>query len=1474
MLTSKKGAFLARWQKRQLPSQLFAVVRHAERADSVYSFYQGQRWTQTLDFHRFPVDPPLSDAGLEAASTDTGRTVRDFVHSTGSHVHIVVTSPYFRCVQTAVEICRSLCKVRLLVDRSLGEIFGPQIMGDDKPNCPVRPMESVVQYARSRGVRCMSRAIGEWPVWPEDLKAARRRYANRFLTFLQRSTLTKRNFIIVTHGDCVGAALSMMPSQLGTNVQKIDFGGMFMSSRRTSAPAQAARGGNAGNRASSCGAASGSRKSTSIVPVHSMSDDEDGPAMEAEEIDSPKLWKTLADLEKTSPGWGDRQTSPGTDPHMPPNSARRSQAQECHLPEPPKASDGWEVKTHAITLGSKVGGGSMSIFTKKVTMLLKNSKFSKEQVERLLGQLSDRPLGGRDDEGDPAAMQLQAASLDQRSNMPGLTSASLSTYMFGASEFGTHSEIPDFGSDVGSEFGGGESRSNTLTSMEGALSGGNMDVAMARLQNGPNRRRTKRKSQHNDDSPTFIGYADQRASTAVIFEDEALNLVGEQAQFDSSAEFPDEDEWATAQTSSPRIQVIPAFGCQGVENSKLMARRRSNAHTSSSGATSDSASSAAGSTVEATTSDPVQTNNTSRTSSFGFLMRKSGSSSPRTMSGGHGGGSSISRFLGLPGGRRTATSNSATSTPWSTPQASAPAEAAAQANAPDGKLVLQGNALMQRRMAARAQSQGGAAAAKAASPGLQLPAGAASGSQSPTVSQFATPTGASSPMLTPASRCSDASTAGSPTSEERPAVALNLENSMLMRRRGRTTSGAGCEAAGGVVFLGGSEEAKDEAEEPPPGVQPLIAPCLQNSVLVRRRSAKSATTGSGVTSGAAAAAAAAAAALEAQRQEAMVEPLIAPCLQNSVLIRRRSGKSATVASGSSASGVVTSAVAAAAAAAVAAEALAHEAAKDEAEEQPGVQPLIAPCLQNSVLMRRRSGKSATTGAGVTSDAAAAATAAAAEAEAKPAVVPLNLENFLLMRRRARAGTGSSAPPAEGADEAPLPPSCVAEAPTPPPPMLDQADASQAPALNAVGSSALMRRRARSGTTGSMVSPSADSDAAAEAAKKASLHAGKQDASELIVVTPPVSPSAKEAREAIPRLKMAAAIAEAQAQAKGVVDLTGDGDSPTQIAAAELEKSLRRKRRSSSVAAIPRLDLAEVTSATPASELTSPSRQRSSFKADGASEGKRREKGSSRAGEAKSLAGNDGHRREPAHPQDPANGVAEQSASPSSPSQRRKTRSSSVSALTSPTSGASEKSRLGAKAEIPQLTLPAVQKGGVLEPPSLAPLDGLASRRRSRSKSGTTLLSPTGGDAGSSGGGVAPLLQLPGAKNSSRGATALAEQFGQIDKQSGRVRSGGAITQPTSPLSPLSPLSGFGSSRLRLAEPLTPGGSRPSDDSREAASSEGGARVRRPSRSGSTSSAAGDAIVRSRAALAPVLNPEPALSPKPMRRMPVEASLLS
>lgn len=73
--------------------------------------------------------------------------------------------------------------------------------------------------------------IGEWPTWGEDLLCARRRYAARFLTYLNRHKITRRNFIIVTHADCVGAALSMMPSQVDQLIQSVEYGGLFFASR-------------------------------------------------------------------------------------------------------------------------------------------------------------------------------------------------------------------------------------------------------------------------------------------------------------------------------------------------------------------------------------------------------------------------------------------------------------------------------------------------------------------------------------------------------------------------------------------------------------------------------------------------------------------------------------------------------------------------------------------------------------------------------------------------------------------------------------------------------------------------------------------------------------------------------------------------------------------------------------------------------------------------------------------------------------------------------------------------------------------------------------------------------------------------------------------------------------------------------------------------------------------------------------------
>eukprot|EP00438_Fugacium_kawagutii_P002534 Skav207750 [mRNA] locus=scaffold181:71271:72819:- [translate_table: standard] len=48
-----------------------------------------------------------------------------------SAFHVVVCSPYSRCVQTAVKICKRLGpNVKMLIDLSLGEVYGPSVMGE------------------------------------------------------------------------------------------------------------------------------------------------------------------------------------------------------------------------------------------------------------------------------------------------------------------------------------------------------------------------------------------------------------------------------------------------------------------------------------------------------------------------------------------------------------------------------------------------------------------------------------------------------------------------------------------------------------------------------------------------------------------------------------------------------------------------------------------------------------------------------------------------------------------------------------------------------------------------------------------------------------------------------------------------------------------------------------------------------------------------------------------------------------------------------------------------------------------------------------------------------------------------------------------------------------------------------------------------------------------------------------------------
>jgi len=211
--------------------QFFAVVRHSERADGAFAYINGQRWAHTADSKTWPVDPPLSEEGHTAAK-DIAMKIKEFAATANSTLKtVVVTSPYCRCVQTAAPIAQAL-RARMLVDCQIGEVYGPQVMGVDEPANAVKPIGSMLADVPDFEKRLLSsRIVGTWPAWPEDLKRARQRFAMRFLTYLRRSEKVHRNFILVSHADCVGATLSLLPSHAGQIVAKIDYCGTILASR-------------------------------------------------------------------------------------------------------------------------------------------------------------------------------------------------------------------------------------------------------------------------------------------------------------------------------------------------------------------------------------------------------------------------------------------------------------------------------------------------------------------------------------------------------------------------------------------------------------------------------------------------------------------------------------------------------------------------------------------------------------------------------------------------------------------------------------------------------------------------------------------------------------------------------------------------------------------------------------------------------------------------------------------------------------------------------------------------------------------------------------------------------------------------------------------------------------------------------------------------------------------------------------------
>lgn len=208
-------------------------MRHTERADVIWNAEES--WHQSQDFRRFTNDPPLSEHGLGEAEA-IGQVVHDWVKERNDQVTNIICSPYLRCVQTAAKICKELGPAtRIIIDYNLAEVQSLDIVGDGSEAQVTRPMEDIQAYCKLHAVRCRETTMGAMPAAPETVRAARKRYMRRFLEYLHWSLKSQQNFIFVSHGECVHATMTLMPSQgeCGHAILGVEFGGFFLASRET-----------------------------------------------------------------------------------------------------------------------------------------------------------------------------------------------------------------------------------------------------------------------------------------------------------------------------------------------------------------------------------------------------------------------------------------------------------------------------------------------------------------------------------------------------------------------------------------------------------------------------------------------------------------------------------------------------------------------------------------------------------------------------------------------------------------------------------------------------------------------------------------------------------------------------------------------------------------------------------------------------------------------------------------------------------------------------------------------------------------------------------------------------------------------------------------------------------------------------------------------------------------------------------------
>jgi broad specificity phosphatase PhoE len=145
----------------------------------------------------------LSASG-RAHATQIGKNLAEIAEKKLFKFDAVVSSPYRRCMETAVRVCTEL-QVPLAIDERIGEIQNDTMMGERLSDFGTfhRSALDNIEFAKANGVEvigieeiCGITPTDDIPAWPESVQKGFKRYTKAFELFVSSG----KSILCVTHG--------------------------------------------------------------------------------------------------------------------------------------------------------------------------------------------------------------------------------------------------------------------------------------------------------------------------------------------------------------------------------------------------------------------------------------------------------------------------------------------------------------------------------------------------------------------------------------------------------------------------------------------------------------------------------------------------------------------------------------------------------------------------------------------------------------------------------------------------------------------------------------------------------------------------------------------------------------------------------------------------------------------------------------------------------------------------------------------------------------------------------------------------------------------------------------------------------------------------------------------------------------------------------------------------------------------------